>query len=384
MNGGSRAYPHVEISLDNLAHNLDAVSSKLCADQAIIAVVKDCAYGCGARPTARVLEQLGVAFFAVARAAEARDLRTAGIVSPVLILGDCSDDEAMWAAANDVRLTINDPADIERFSALRTRLRVHVNIDTGMGRLGVQGSEAGAVAAALTAAKALEVEGIYTHFACADIPRTQTVSQQQRRFCEVLRIFGQAGIAPPIIHCSNTAAIARFPFRQATHIRPGISLYGCNPDPAQDFGLNLRPVASLKARVIKIKRVPAGTPISYGGHYITEGETCIATIAVGYGHGLPRLVSGRGDVLIRGKRYRIAGNVTMDFIMVDAGAQPHIMVGDEAVVMGSQGNDCIHPDEIARQCHTIGYEILCNLSRRIDRYYVRNGEVVLHEQGLHY
>jgi alanine racemase len=197
--------------------------------------------------------------------------------------------------------------------------------------------------------------------------------------------FKTAGLSPHIIHCSNSAAIARFPLEQTTHVRPGIALYGCNPDPGQDFTYDLRPVASLKARVVKIKRVPSGTPVSYGGQYVTSRETHIATIPIGYAHGLPRMLGSRGGcVLIGGKRYGIAGRVTMDYVMVDAGAEPEFGVGDEAVAMGCQGSECIGADEIARRCGTIGYEILCGLNRRIDRYYTRCGRVVFHGPAIQY
>ena len=162
-------------------------------------------------------------------------------------------------------------------------------------------------------------------------------------------------------------------------VRPGIALYGCKPDPGQDFALDLKPVLSLKSHVVKMKRVAAGTPISYGSTYVTSMETTIATIAMGYGQGLPRLLSNRGNVLIRGRRYRIAGRVTMDFIMIDAGANPDMSVGDEAVALGSQGTENIHPDDVALLCNTIGYELLCNISSTIDRFYVLDGKIIHHE-----
>ena len=152
-----------------------------------------------------------------------------------------------------------------------------------------------------------------------------------------------------------------------------------NQIPRQNFALDLKPVLSLKTRVVKMKRVTAGTPISYGSTYVTPTETMIATIALGYGQGLPRQLSNRGSVLIRGRRYRIAGRVTMDFIMVDAGTNPDMSVGDEVVAIGSQGTESIHPDDIALLCNTIGYEILCNISSTIDRLYVLDGKILHHE-----
>jgi alanine racemase len=349
-----------------------------------MAVVKDCAYGCGARTVAKTLESMGVDFFAVARTDEAKDLRSAGIVSPVLVLGPCAPGDAEWASDNRVSLSINDVTDIRQLDSLHVPLYVHINIDTGMRRMGVSDREIGDAVNYLASTRHLRVEGLYTHFSSADVPDTPTVETQIRRFTYSCAAFKQSGISPAVIHCSNSAAIARCNIPMANYVRPGIALYGCSPDPAQDFNLGLVPVASLKAGVVKIKKVPAGTPVSYGGHYVTNRETFIATVPIGYGHGLPRILGNRGCILVNGKRYRIAGNVTMDYVMLDAGEKPAMAVGDEAVAMGRQGDECIHPDEIALMCNTIGYEILCNLSRRIERVYIHGGSVVSMEPGLLY
>jgi alanine racemase len=165
-------------------------------------------------------------------------------------------------------------------------------------------------------------------------------------------------------------------------VRPGIALYGCKPNPAREIPLNLKPVLCLKGSVVKIKQVPAGTPISYGGTYVTKTDTTLATINIGYGQGLPRQLGNRGTVLIQGRRYTIAGRVTMDFIMVDAGPVPAFTTGDEAVAIGYQDNEIITPDDIALLCNTIGYEILCSISSRIDRSYILDGRIIHHEPSL--
>ncbi|MBD3391948.1 MAG: alanine racemase, partial [Chitinivibrionales bacterium] len=314
----------------------------------------------------------------------ARDLRAAGIHSPVLVLGACDAADARWAAAHDVRLTINDMADIPRLASLDTGLVVHVNIDTGMGRTGILDTEARVLGETLARHPLLRAEALFTHFASADAPKTRSVSLQQERFARARASVEQAGIHADMTHVANSAAIARFPAANARYVRPGIALYGCNPDPGQDFGLDLRPVAALKAGVAKVKKVPSKTAISYGGHYVTKQETHIATIPIGYAHGLPRLLSGKGEVLVKGRRYRIVGNVTMDYVMIDAGPRTDIVAGDEAVAIGRQGNECIHPDEVARIADTIGYEILCGLNTRIDRYYIQGGKIVSRNHGIQY
>lgn len=371
--------PYVEISLDNLIHNLNQIKNSTPDSMAIMAVIKDNAYGCGSVMVARALEAHHVRFFAVANAGEARALRTADIRSQILVLGDSGPEEILWGAKANVRFALNDLADLQILNNLGCPVLFHANIDTGMGRLGIAPSETSALISILKSSPQLTCEGIFTHLANADGPDTGTISRQLAHFRKVLNSLNENSLAPRHIHYANTATIMRYPLEECTMVRPGIALYGCKPDPAKNFALDLKPVLSLKTRVVKMKRVIAGTPISYGSAYVTPTETMIATIALGYGQGLPRQLSNRGSVLIRGHRYRIAGRVTMDFIMVDAGTNPDMSVGDEVVAIGSQGTESIHPDDIALLCNTIGYEILCNISSTIDRLYVLDGKILHHE-----
>jgi alanine racemase len=227
----------------------------------------------------------------------------------------------------------------------------------------------------------ISIDGVFTHLASADVSGMASVSTQQALFFNALSRLREAGITPACIHYANSAGIARHALSGCTHVRPGIMLYGCKPDPAQEFLIDLRPIATLKSYIVKIKRVPAGTPVSYGQTYCTKAETCIATIALGYGCGFPRGSGASRDVLIRGKRYRIAGRVTMDYLMVDAGSKSDLCVGDEVVAMGYQGKLCISPDEVALQSQTIAYEILCNLSDKLPRDYIQKGKVIHRQEG---
>jgi alanine racemase len=350
-----------------------------------MAVVKDCAYGCGSVMISRTLEQQGVAYLAVATPLEARTLRDGDISLPILVFGECTRDDLAWGASNNITFSLNDITDIAAWKESGAMVRFHCAVDTGMGRLGIRPQEAIEVVGALKNAPLLTCEGIYTHCATADEPGTGTVSGQLKQFRDVLELFIQNGFSPVHVHYANSAALLRFPLEPAcTLVRPGITLYGCRPDPAQDFGVSLKPVVALKSHVVKIKRVPACTPISYGGRYLTKSDTTIATISLGYGIGLPRRLSNAGPLLIRGRRYTIAGTVTMDCIMVDAGSDTDIVVGDEAVAIGAQGSDCITVDEIGRLCGTIGYEILCGLSSRLDRYYYLDGRIVHRLPGCMY
>lgn len=373
--------PWIEVSLDGLLHNVRMARELLPPDGRLIAVVKDCAYGCGANVIAPFLEQQGVDYFAVSRAEEARALRERGLRSPLLVLGEADEEELHWGVEHDVAFSLNELEVFEQWRKRGTIVRFHCNIDTGMGRLGLTPAEMAVLAEGLAEAPDLTCTGVYTHFACADEPGTVSVDQQLRHFEDSLRVLAEHGIEPPIVHSANSAALLQFPHKRYSAARAGIMLYGSKPDPVQEFGSELSPVASLKGRVVKIKHVPAGTNVSYGWNYTTNQETTIATIALGYGHGLPRFLSGSGEVLIGGERYRIAGNVTMDYIMVDAGPQPRFAVGAEAVALGTQGGQRITADDIALQGSTIGYEILCNLGTNVERRYYFEGKLYAQQSG---
>lgn len=376
MSGPDRSKPFLEISLDNILYNLGEIRRIIPPDKGVIAVVKDCAYGCGSVPVSRVLEANGVAFLAVACLDEAAVLREAGIASPLLVLGPCDARGLAWGATHNIVFSLNDLSDVGAWRSAAAAVRFHLNIDTGMGRLGIAPAETSEIIAELKKNQSLFCEGAYTHLASADVPGTDTVDRQLRRFADSVSLLKAGGISLTHIHYANSAGLMRFPLSpDCTLVRPGITLYGCRPDPSQQFPLNLKSVVTLKAPVVKMKRVAAGTPISYGGRYVTSTETNIATIPLGYGIGLPRGLTGKGSVLINGRRHAIAGTVTMDHIMADVGTSPAVSIGDEAVVIGCQGCECISPDEVALCCGTIAYEILCGLSERLDRYYIYKGAI---------
>jgi alanine racemase len=370
--------PWIEISLDNLVHNLAQVRRRLSPDTGIIAVVKDSAYGCGAGPVATVLERNGIAMFAVGRTTEAHYLRSEGISSPVLVLGRASADDLAWGASNNIQFALDDVATIAEWKNAGVPVTFHLEIDTGMTRMGIDPAEIDPCIAALGSAPGLDCVGVFTHLACADAPSAESVDSQLARFDAAVARLKAAGIEPRMIHAANSAASIRYAGR-FTMARPGIVLYGCSPDPAQNLGLDLRPVAMLKAPVARVRKVPAATPVSYGWTAATKTETFIATVAAGYGQGVPRFLSNRGMVLIGGKAYPIIGRVTMDYVMVDVGPAPSVTPGDEAVILGTQGSAQITADEIALLGSTIGYEILCNLGTGIHRYYFLDGQPFRHQ-----
>lgn len=373
---------YCEVLLDNVVYNLNEIRGRLPGNMPIMAVIKDLSYGCGGYLIAKTMEEERIRFFCVARTPEAKVLRAAGIWSPILVMGQSTLEEYAWGAENNILFSLNDLHTARLWAHGSFPVRFHCNIDTGMNRLGVSPNEIGELLAIVQANPNLTFEGIFTHFSSADRVNTKTVFLQLDVFRSVCSAVSSSGILLKHFHFSNSAALARFKFSNCTLVRPGILLYGCNPDPAQDFGFSLESIVSLKAAVVRTKIVPAGTPISYGGNYVTDRHTCIATIPIGYAHGLPRLLSNKGYVLIKGKRYPIVGNVTMDYVIVDIGLSAQINVGDEAVAIGRQGYECISPDEIALKCNTIGYEVLCRLSTAIERYYLRKNTTIFHQKSF--
>lgn len=374
--------PHVEISLDNLLHNVEQIRTLLSPDKKILAVVKDNSYGCGSIQIAKALEHHGnVDSFAVARPDEAFALRENGIRGSILVLGRASLAQVEKGTLQNITFTLNDLDDFEIWTQCKNHIHFHCNIDTAMHRLGLLPPEIPELIKEIKKNNKFHLDGAFTHLANADEPDSPTVESQRSTFFKCIDLLRSAGCTNLEIHYGNSAGLMCFPLTDYSMVRPGIALYGCQPEPNRKFCLNLKPILSLKSSVVKIKKVPAGTPVSYGGHYITPQETYIATIAIGYGNGLPRALSNKGYVLIGGKRYRIAGNITMDYLMVDAGPNPEIKIGDEVVVIGTQGNEQITPDEIARMISTISYEILCNISNSIDRYYLFNDSIVLNKSG---
>jgi alanine racemase len=377
--------PCLHYSLDDLLHNCSVLRKRLPPGVGILAVVKDRAYGCGSAPVAGALERhCGVRYFGVNNPDEAFFLRRNGIKGDILVLGPASPAAIRKGARSGILFTLNDLSDIALWKKTGVSVRFHCNVDTRMHRMGILPSEVPEAIHRIVQNPDLKLEGVFTHFANAHEIASTTVPEQIRLLKIAISQFAKAGIPPIHVHYANSAAINGFPLKGSTLVRPGIELYGCRPDPALEVPLDLKPIVTLKTSIIKIKRVPAGTPVSYGGRYVTKRETCIATIALGYGCGYPRSLGNRGHLLIGGRRYRICGTVSMDFCMVDAGLTPAFKVGDEVVAIGRQGNELITPDDVALLNHTIGYEILCRLGTALDRTYFFKGRVVGREKGYIY
>jgi len=368
------------IDLGALRHNLAQVR-RLAGAREVIAIVKADAYGHGSVPVARALAAEGVTRFGVALVEEGRALREAGIRGEVLVLGGLVEDQAAEIVELGLTATIfhSGHADTLNEAARRAgrAVPVHVKIDTGMGRLGFSPDAAPDAVAALARSAFLRLEGLMTHFADADLADPAYAREQVARFDAVAETVRRAGVHIPIRHAANSAAVmAASSWRSAMGgplydaVRPGLMLYGARPGPAVGAGVDLRPVLSLTTRILLLKRVPPGTPISYGRTFVTRRESLIAVLPIGYADGYPRALSNAGRVLVRGRAAPVVGRVCMDLTMVDVTDVPGAAEGDEAVVIGAQGAAAITVEEVAACAGTIAYEILCGIGPRVPRRYL--------------
>lgn len=368
----------VEVDLDALASNIAAVQRRVGAGVRILLIVKADAYGHGAVEVAREAVRGGVHMLGVATVDEGKELRGAGIDAAVLVLSPTLADEIPEILEYDLRTTIPDVAFALALSAHAVRagrlVPVHLEVDTGMGRSGLGADIAVDIVRQVSRLPGLLVEGVYTHFPVSDTDLEFTTAQVQsfRRTIDALR---STGIHVDLVHASNTAGILQVPAAHFDMVRPGGMLYGCMPDPALCPEAALRRVMSFHARLVQVRPLAAGSGVSYGRDHVCTRDTILGVVPVGYGHGLSRAYSGRGEVLFRGQRVPILGRVTMDMTMVDLTDHAQPQVGEEVVLFGRQGEEEITVDEIAARTGVIGYEVLCGISKRVVRVYRRHGDV---------
>ena len=368
-----------EIDLGAIAQNVRELRRITNQSAKLMAVVKANGYGHGAVQAAAVALQNGAASLGVARLEEGEALRRAGFSVPILIFGYTSPEDYHLLLKNDLTQTIFSLELASELSSASLKAgqtaKIHIKIDSGMGRLGFLADSQDAVRDILEIARmpGLDLEGAYTHFAKADARDKSHAGMQWRSFMGMIELLAGEGLAFRCRHAANSAATIDMPDTHLDMVRPGLAIYGYYPnreDPAGERErINLLPAMSWKAVVSYVKRVPAGTGVSYGITYTTSGDTAIATIPVGYADGYNRLLSNRGDVLIHGQRCPVIGRVCMDQIMVEANRVPGVAIGDEAVLMGKQGSEEIGIEEIASKLDTISYEVTCGVSARVPRIY---------------
>jgi alanine racemase len=374
------------VDLSALASNFNAISSYLHHDTrlnrtagrgpalapAIIAVVKANAYGHGARPVAAALEKAGAVMLAVADIEEGVDLRRAGVTAPILIFGALSVSDLDGVFDYNLTPTISSPAAGEALQAgAATRaatLHYHLKIDTGMNRLGFRHDNLRRTLPPLLASRNLQLEAVHTHFGTADEPGHPLFETQRQRFEAACETVSDLGAGPRLRHAANSAALLRDSRVWFDFVRPGLLLYGVVPPPLGST-IPLKPVMSLTSRVVATKGVRAGETVGYGGRFVADRPVTLAVIPAGYADGLDRRLENHGHVLIRGRRAKIVGAVSMDMLTADVTDVDGVGPGDEVVFLGSQGDNSIDAREMADWIGTIPYEILCRLGSRVERKY---------------
>jgi alanine racemase len=369
-----------EVDLDAVAFNLRAFKKHVGARVKIIAVVKANAYGHGAVPAAKAALEAGAEMLAVHRALEAVALRRAGVQAPILVMGYTPPDGAELAVENRLTpslMTLEFAQALSgRASALGEPIPVHVKVDSGMNRYGLMPEEVVDFLRGVSSLPGLQVEGLFTHFATADWADPTYTVQQLEIFNQVRQTAQQAGFAFSLVHAANSAATMKLPEAHFDAVRPGVALYGLDPSSEWAPVFEIRPALTLKSKVSRVRRLPAGAGVSYSRTYITAQPSLAALVPVGYGDGYHRALSNQSQVLIRGRRARLIGRVCMDQFVVDASGIPDVQQDDEVVLIGQQGNERIRAEEVAVLAGTINYEITTSLLPRVARVYRRGGDVV--------
>ena len=364
-----------EVKISAIGWNYDQMRAKMPKGCKFMGLVKADAYGHGATIVAKFLEKIHCDYLAVAYIDEAKELRAAGIKMPILILGSTQPEFADELFDLDVAQTVGSLEDAEAYSkaavAHEKTLKIHIKLETGMGRLGfnVKNGDVSEVLKALSLPN-LEPEGIYTHFAVPDdLEKYEYTKMQFKRFTDAIeRIEGASGVHFAIRHCANSGAVVNYPEMYLDMVRPGVALYGMYPGPDKG-GLSLAPAMELKSRIVAVNEHEAGDSISYGCTFTAERKMKIAVLPIGYADGLHRVLSNQIDVLIHGKRCRQIGRICMDMCMVDVTDVPDVKAGDVATIFGSDGDEFISANEVARKAGTISYEVFCALTKRVPRVY---------------
>lgn len=376
-----RAY--AEINLDAIRFNIQNIQKHIGESTKILAVIKADGYGHGSIPIARYLSLSKLVYgLAVSTVREAVVLRKAGIDMPILILGYVFPDDFETIINYDIITTVFqlETAKIlsETAKKLNKEVCVHIKVDTGMGRIGFFPNKNSADdIEKITKLPNLNVEGIFTHFACADSGDKTSVNAQLEKFNYIIRELEKRGVYFKLKHTCNSAGIIELENNHFDLVRAGIIMYGLYPSEEVDKNrVALKPAMEIKSRVSYVKTVPAGTPISYGAIYVTDSERKIATISIGYADGIYRSLTGHGEVIIRGKRAKIVGKICMDQMMADVTDIDGVSQGDIVTVIGKDGNEEISMEEISEKAGTFNYEFICGFQRRVPRIYFENGEIV--------
>ena len=378
----SRVY--AEIDMDAIAENFRVMHERISPKTKMVAVIKTDGYGHGAVPIARMIQPEDYIWgFAVATMTEAMILRKNQITKPVLILGYTFEEDYEDLIRYEIRPVVFKLDMAKELSQaavqLKKTLSIHIGLDTGMSRIGFSDTEESIkTICEIASLPGIRIEGMFTHFAKADELDKASANRQFERYMHFAHRLEEAGVAIPLKHVSNSAALMELADMNLDLVRAGISIYGIYPsEEVSRDSMKLTPAMSLHSRIVYIKEIETGTQISYGGTFTAPHPMRIATIPVGYGDGYPRMLSNKGFVLIREKRARILGRICMDQFMVDVTDIPEAQELDEVVLVGRQGNEEITVDELGDLCGRFSYEFICDIGKRVPRIYTKNHEVYL-------
>ncbi len=372
---------YTKINLDNIQKNMQSVRKKFGDDMIILGIVKANAYGHGAVETAKALVEFGAGMLGVAAIDEALELRENGITAPVLILGQIFRQDYTAAIENDITCTIIDIVTAQGLSQKAKELgktaKVHIKIDTGMGRIGFQPDENDeTLVKSVFELDNIFVEGAFTHFANADSSDKTSANSQKKKFLDFTDKLIIEGYKIPIRHMYNSASAMELDGYAGEMVRCGIMLYGLYPSEEMDKSYKLFPALEFKSHISFVKTVEKGFPVSYGSTYITDREMKIATVPVGYGDGYPRYLSSEGEVLVQGTRCKILGRVCMDQFMIDVSHLPDVQIADEVTLVGTDGNETITVEEVSDAEYRFNYEFCCLITPRVPRIYIKNNKVI--------
>lgn len=382
LKGCQRGY--AEVNLDRIRENMCNMKKNIAESTKMYGVIKADGYGHGSVPIAQCLEPLSfMGGFAVATVQEAHKLRLSGIKKPILVLGYSFPDSYEMLAREEIRPAVFREDSLEELNRAAKeagrKLKIHIKVDTGMGRIGVMPDEAGiAFVKQAMCCEELEIEGIFTHFAKADVRSKDSARGQLDSFRQFIhRIEEELGLYIPVKHCANSAAILELPEAAMDAVRAGITLYGLYPsEEIRRDTVPLYPALSLYSTVVYVKTIHKGQSVGYGSAFTAQKDTRVATIPLGYGDGYPRSLSGRGYVLIRGRRAPILGRICMDQFMVDITHIPEARQGDRVTLLGFDGNDHISAELLGELSGRFNYELVCDLGKRLPRVYLQDGKII--------
>lgn len=364
-----------EIDLDAIYSNTALLRTKLCNNASLCAVVKADAYGHGAVEVSRAAIKAGASSVSVAILDEAVQLRMGGIEVPIIVLGYTSPEQAELLACWNIEQTVFSREQAEALSSVGVAkgkpLPVHLKVDTGMNRLGVSPDQAAEFASLLSVLPGLKLQGVYTHFSDADSLDNAYTLWQHEQFLSVIRTMQNQQTTACCCHAGNSAALLRYPETHFDMVRAGIMLYGYWPSREMDRSIALTPAMCLKTRIVLLKHVPAGTAVGYGRRHITQSKARIGTLPLGYADGYSRRLSGVAEVVVRGVRVPVVGNICMDQCMIDVSGVEGVSEGDEVIVFGKGG---VSVEEVADWLGTIEYEVLCMVRNRIPRKYLQTNQ----------